>query len=80
MKLLLKAMAAAAVTVIALGCSIMDPDDRDELRRRIATLPPETLSRLQKTKLNTNALRWLPIYRKDRNDQVGKLQCRPDGR
>ena len=32
MKLLLKAMAVAAVTVIALGCSIMDPDDRDELR------------------------------------------------
>ncbi|WP_437764701.1 hypothetical protein WMF27_33930 [Sorangium sp. So ce281] len=76
MKLRLKAMAAAAVTVIALGCSIMDPDDRDELRRRIAALPSETLSHLQKTKLNTNALRWLLTYKKDHNDQVGKLQCR----
>ena len=56
MKLLLKAMAAAAVTVIALGCSIMDPDDRDELRRRIAMMPAEMQSRLQKTKMNTNAL------------------------
>ncbi|WP_437956668.1 hypothetical protein WME76_35585 [Sorangium sp. So ce119] len=61
--------------MLAFGCSIMDPGDRDELRERIAALPPDTLSYWDKVVMNTNALRWLKLY-KDPDDQVGKLQCR----
>jgi len=75
MKLLLKAVAVAAVAVIALGCSIVDPSDREELRQKIAMLPPETLSSWDKWNMNVNAVKWLKLY-KDPNDQVGKLQCR----
>ncbi|WP_437981425.1 hypothetical protein [Sorangium sp. So ce117] len=75
MKLLLKTMAAAAATLIALGCSIVDPSDREELRQQIAMLPPETLSSWDKWNMNVNAVKWLKLY-KDPNDQVGKLQCR----
>jgi hypothetical protein len=66
---------AALLVLLAFGCSILDPGDRDELRRRIAALPPDTLSFLQKKDMNFNAVRWLMTY-KDPNDQAGKLQCR----
>src|SRR5262249_2740919 len=51
------------------------PGDRDVLRRRIATLPPDTISEWKLREMNINAVRWLETY-KDKNDQVGKLQCR----
>jgi hypothetical protein len=73
--LFLKAVAVAAVAAVVLGCSILDPGDRDELRRQIAMLPPDTLSFWEKARMNANALDWLVRY-KDKNDQVGKLQCR----
>ncbi|AUX26685.1 uncharacterized protein SOCEGT47_072550 [Sorangium cellulosum] len=28
------------LVVLACGCSILDPSDRDELRKRIAAMPP----------------------------------------
>ncbi|WP_437997438.1 hypothetical protein WMF26_42750 [Sorangium sp. So ce185] len=71
----LETLAVAAVVVLALSCSIVDPGDREELRRRIAMLPPDTLSTWAKWNMNANAVKWLRMY-KDPNDQVGKLQCR----
>jgi hypothetical protein len=66
---------AALLVLLGFGCSILDPGDRDELRRQIAMLPPSTLSTWEEWNMNANAVRWLKTY-KDDNDQVGKLQCR----
>ncbi|WP_437276569.1 hypothetical protein WME90_35735 [Sorangium sp. So ce375] len=64
----------ALLVLLTCGCSILDPSDRDELRGRIATLPPAEMSLMKKMVMNVKAMRWLE--HKDENDQMGKLQCR----
>ncbi|WP_437278199.1 hypothetical protein WME90_44415 [Sorangium sp. So ce375] len=38
---------------------LLDPDDRDELRRRIAALPPAEMSLMKRTIMNVKAMNWL---------------------
>ena len=74
MRLLLKAVAVAAVAAVVFGCSILDPGDRQELRDRIAALPPENVGLLRTMAMNAKALDWL--RGRPEGDQMGKLQCR----
>ncbi|WP_437286083.1 hypothetical protein [Sorangium sp. So ce406] len=67
-------LGGALLAVLACGCSIVDPSDRDELRDRIAAMPLQAISELKRLGMNAAAIRWLD--RKDERDQVGKLQCR----
>ncbi|WP_437809595.1 hypothetical protein [Sorangium sp. So ce1078] len=62
------------LVVLACGCSIVDPSDRDELRNRIAAMPPDRIEYLTKLSMDSAATKWLQT--RDKNDQVGKLQCR----
>ncbi|WP_437951321.1 hypothetical protein WME98_11085 [Sorangium sp. So ce296] len=62
------------LVMLACGCSIVDPSDRDELRNRIASLPPDRIDFLTKLSMDSAATKWLQT--RDKNDQVGKLQCR----
>ncbi|WP_437899325.1 hypothetical protein [Sorangium sp. So ce124] len=62
------------LALLTCSCSILDPDDRDELRRRIAALPPAEMSLMKRTIMNVKAINWL--NGKYEGDQVGKLQCR----
>ncbi|MDI1448000.1 hypothetical protein [Polyangium sp. 6x1] len=68
---------AAAIGLIALvlpSCSIMDPDDRQALRDRLAGMMPEDIFQLRKGAMNGRGI----LYFKERpsNDKVGKLYCR----
>ncbi|WP_438024052.1 hypothetical protein [Sorangium sp. So ce233] len=67
-------LGGALLAVLACGCSIVDPGDRDELRDRIAAMPPDTMEYLTRLSMNATAVRWLDGRPSD--DQVGKLQCR----
>jgi hypothetical protein len=70
----MRRLLAALPLLLAFGCSIVDPSDRDELRKRIASMPPAWASTLDKMTMNAKALDWLRS--RDEYDQVGKLQCR----
>ncbi|WP_437675423.1 hypothetical protein [Sorangium sp. So ce131] len=65
---------AGLLVLLPFGCSIVDPDDRAELRSRIAAMPPGNISLLKQVVMNVRAWDWLEY--KDKNDQMGKLQCR----
>jgi hypothetical protein len=70
----IQAAAIALVLVGGMGCSILDPGDREELRNYIASMPPDRRSTLRSAVMNSRTVSWLqskPTY-----DQVGKLQCR----
>ncbi|WP_437926506.1 hypothetical protein WMF37_47125 [Sorangium sp. So ce291] len=62
------------LVVLTCGCSIVDPGDRDELRDRIAAMPPEMSEYYTRLGMNAAAVKWLDG--RPREDQVGKLQCR----
>lgn len=67
-------LGGALLAMLACGCSIVDPGDRDELRDRIAAAPPETAEYLTRLAMNGVAVQWL--HGRPPEDQVGKLQCR----
>jgi hypothetical protein len=67
-------LVAVAFAVVAFGCSILDPDDRQELRDRIAAMPLDAVLLMKKMVMNVKAMNWLR-YR-PKGDQMGKLQCR----
>jgi hypothetical protein len=62
------------LVVLTCGCSIVDPGDVDELRERIATMPPSRQAYLTRLGMHGAAVKWLRS--RDEHDQVGKLQCR----
>jgi hypothetical protein len=70
----MRPLLAPLFVLLAFGCSVLDPGDRDELRSQIAMLPPEGASFMTRTVMNSKALDWL--HGRPPNDQVGKLQCR----
>jgi hypothetical protein len=70
----MRRLRAALLVLLAFGCSILDPGDRDELVRKIELMPSAQISTLKKLTLNANALDWL--QNRPDTDQVGKLQCR----
>lgn len=74
MNLVKKVEAVPSMAVVVAGCSIMDPEDRQELRDRLGALPADAILAMKRTVMNTNALNWLR-GRPD-HDQMGKLQCR----
>ena len=62
------------IALVLPSCSIMDPDDRQALRDRLADMMPTDLARLRKGAMNGRGI----IYFNGRpsNDQVGTLYCR----
>jgi hypothetical protein len=68
---------AAALVPLAFGCSILDPGDRDELRRQIAMMPRMKLTLAESWYMRDRALKWvIEKFNKVPNDQMGKIQCR----
>jgi hypothetical protein len=66
----------AVLVPLVVGCSIMDPEDRAELRHQIAAMPRDKLTQMERWYMNLRAKKWLTG--KDPNDQVGKVLCRDD--
>src|SRR5689334_9776994 len=67
-------IAAVVVMLFAAGCSILDPSDRQELRDRIGSMPPEEVSALRVQAMWKAARDF--FNDKKANDQIGKLECR----
>ncbi|WP_061608845.1 hypothetical protein [Sorangium cellulosum] len=70
----MKPLCLAVLAPLALGCSIVDPEDREELRRQIATMPTPETKLYKRWYMNWRAKDWLTG--RNQNDQVGKIQCR----
>jgi len=56
------------------GCSIMDPNDRQALRDKINALTFMQILELKRVIASTNASNWLNHLPK--NDEMGNVQCR----
>ncbi|WP_437484463.1 hypothetical protein WME75_44860 [Sorangium sp. So ce1014] len=70
----MKPLRLAVLVPLVVGCSILDPGDRDELRHQIASMPSPEAEAYKKWYMNWRAQRWLAG--KDPNDEVGKVVCR----
>ncbi|WP_437953022.1 hypothetical protein WME98_21630 [Sorangium sp. So ce296] len=64
----------AVLVPLVAGCSILDPEDRAELRRQIAAMPHDELMEMKRWTMHELAKEWLET--RDENDQVGKVVCR----
>ncbi|MDI3284643.1 hypothetical protein [Polyangium sp. 15x6] len=71
---LLRAVAIGLIALVLPSCSIMDPDDRQALRDRLAGMVPNDILQLTKGTMNGKAI--LYFEEEPTNNQVGKLQCR----
>ncbi|MDC3953178.1 hypothetical protein [Polyangium jinanense] len=71
---LLRAVAIGVFALVLPSCSIMDPDDRQALRDRLAAMAPEDMVLLRRTVLNAKGLNY--FQQRPSNDQVGRLFCR----
>ncbi|KYF52783.1 hypothetical protein BE04_44770 [Sorangium cellulosum] len=70
----MRRLCVAALVPLVVGCSIVDPEDREELRRQIASMPSSEANEYKRWYMKWRAQRWLAG--KDPNDEVGKVQCR----
>ncbi|XXX73858.1 hypothetical protein WMF30_40050 [Sorangium sp. So ce134] len=62
------------VTSFASACSVLDPDDRAELRDLVASLPGPQADAWRLMTMNAKAIQYL--NGRDENEQVGKYECR----
>ena len=70
----LNVVSAALLCTQITACSVLDPDDRQQLRDRIGAMPPSSDSQFRRLVMNAKAIQWLRM--KPENDQVGRMQCR----
>lgn len=70
----MRRLGVAVLVSLVVGCSILDPEDRAELRRQIAMLPHDKLIAMKRWTMHELAKEWLET--RDENDQVGKVVCR----
>ncbi|WP_155798872.1 hypothetical protein [Sorangium cellulosum] len=57
-----------------LGCTVVDPGDRADLRDVIASLPPSQVDAMRLLTMNSNTIQYLS--NRPEEDQVGKYECR----
>lgn len=74
MRPLLRAVAIGMIALVLPSCSIMDPDDRQALRDRLAAMAPEDMVLMRRTILNAKGINY--FRQRPSNDQVGILECR----
>jgi len=67
----MRRLCVAVLVPLVVGCSIVDPEDREELRRQIAMLPHDNLTQMKRWTMHELAKEWLET--RDENDQVGKV-------
>lgn len=73
----MRRLLVALLVPLAVGCSIMDPGDRAELRHQIASMPPGNQRIMRAWYMNEMARKWLEEKSKKKpNDQMAKIQCR----
>ncbi|WP_437724332.1 hypothetical protein [Sorangium sp. So ce861] len=70
----MRSLRVAVLVPLVVGCSIVDPGDRAELRHQIATMPRDKMTDMERWFMHERAKEWLEA--KDKNDQVGKVVCR----
>lgn len=73
----MRSLRLALLVPLAVGCSILDPGDRDELRNQIAMMSPSDKKIYKRWLMNFKAQQWLEP-KKEENDQIAKVQCRDD--
>ncbi len=62
------------VLAFAIGCSVIDSTDMDQLLKAIESLPPASLMALRKATATKIAIKWL--NGRPENDRVLKTECR----
>lgn len=70
----MRRLLAVTLMLFAVGCSIMDPGDREELRKRIQLMPENQMSMFTREAMKVAAHRFLEGKRD--TERIGKLECR----
>ncbi|WP_438029056.1 hypothetical protein [Sorangium sp. So ce233] len=70
----MRMMVAMMAAVLSVGCSIVDPGDREDLFDQLSSLPPDSRNIMQLWACNRNAAEW--FRKRDPNDTVARLYCR----